>query len=277
MAQQTLPIQSARIDDAPEYRKWLPLLLFAAVALGFIAAPWPLAEKSHAVLHGLCAQIPSHTIRIGNQPLPFDARMTGIYGGVAATMVAIGLRTRFRFAGIPAWPVVTVLGIAVLAMAADGFNSFLLDLRHWHPYQPHNWLRVVTGVGAGIALGVTLAYLIGAALWSDPGMDTPVAGWREIGYASIGVSVFGGVLLLDWAPLYPMIALLLVATAVGTICTIAYLMLVLVRGTNNRHRGFGDLRVEGAVGIVLGFLIVASLACGRFALERWLGIPITIS
>ncbi len=175
------------------------------------------------------------------------------------------------------WPVVTVLGIAVLAMAADGFNSFLLDLRHWHPYQPHNWLRVVTGVGAGIALGVTLAYLIGAALWSDPGMNTPVAGWREIGYASIGASVFGGVLLLDWAPLYPMIALLLVATAVGTICTIAYLMLVLVRGTNNRHRGFGDLRVEGAVGIVLGFLIVASLACGRFALERWLGIPITIS
>jgi uncharacterized membrane protein len=277
MAQQTLPIQPARIDDAPEYRAWLPLLVFAAAAIGFIAAPWPLAEKSHAVLHGLCAQIPSHTILIGNQPLPFDARMTGIYGGVAATMLAIGLRTRFRFAGIPAWPVVVVLGLAVTAMAVDGFNSLLLDMRYWHPYQPHNWLRVVTGLGTGIALGVTLAYLIGAALWRDFRDDQPVAGWRELGYAGLGAVCFGALLLLDWELLYPLVAFLLVVTAVGTICTIAYLMLVLVRGSNNRHVGFGDLRVEGAIGIVLGFLIVASLASGRFALEHWLGIPITIS
>jgi hypothetical protein len=54
-------------------------------------------------------------------------------------------------------------------------------------------------------------------------------------------------------------------------------MLVLSRATNNRHASFADLKIEGVAGILLGLLVVAMLACGRFALERWLGIPVTIS
>lgn len=276
MAQQTLPIPASRIDDAPEYRKWLPLLVFAACVVGFIAAPWPLSEKAHAVLHGLCAQIPSHTIHMGANALPFDARMTGIYSGVAAVMLAIGLRTRFRFTGLPSWPVVAALALGVLAMAADGFNSLFLDLRYWHPYEPHNWLRVVTGAAAGIALGVTLAYLIGASLWQELRNETAVTSWRDLTIAGALWAPFGLALWGGWGLLYPPVTMLLVVTAVGTICTIAYLMLVLTRATNNRHASFADMKVEGAVGIALGLVIVAGLACGRFALEHWLGIPVTI-
>jgi uncharacterized membrane protein len=277
MAQQTLPIPVQRIDEAPEYRKWLPLLVFAACVVGFVAAPWPLAEKSHAVLHGLCAQIPSHTLHMGGNALPFDARMTGIYSGVAATMLAIGWRTRFRFAGLPSWPIVGVLAFAVLVMAIDGFNSFFLDLRRWHPYEPQNWLRVVTGAGTGIALGVTLAYLIGASLWRDFDNKTAVSGWRDLVVAAALWVLFGGALLAGWGVLYPLVAMLLVITAVGTICLISYLMLVLTRATNNRHTSFADVRIEGAIGIVLGLIVVGVLAGGRFALEHWLGIPVTIS
>jgi len=49
--------------------------------------------------------------------------------------------------------------------------------------------------------------------------------------------------------------------------------LILLRETNNRWRSLSDMQMEGVAGILLGFLIVAMLACGRFALERWLGIP----
>lgn len=277
MAQQTLPIPAQRIDGAPEYRKWLPLLVFAACVAGFIAAPWPLPEKAHTVLHGLCAQIPSHTIHMGSNALPFGSRMTGIYSGVAATMLVIGLRTRFRFAGLPSWPVTAVLALGVLSMAADGFNSLFLDLRYWHLYEPQNWLRVITGCAAGIALGVTLAYLIGASLWRDYRGDIPVTCWRDLGIALVLWLPFGLAVWSGWGSLYPPVALLLVVSAVGTICTIAYLMLVLTRATNNRHESFADIKVEGAVGIALGLLMVALLACGRFALEHWLGIPVTIS
>lgn len=276
MAQQTLPIPAQRIDDAPEYRKWLPLLVFAACIVGFVAAPWPLAEKAHAVLHGLCAQIPSHTIHMGANALPFDARMTGIYSGVAASMLAIGLRTRFRPSGLPAWPIVAMLALGGVAMAADGFNSLFLDLRYWHPYEPRNWLRVVTGAGAGFALGATLAYLIGASLWADF-RNEAVATWRDLAFGIVLWAPFGLALWSGWGALYPIVAMLLVVTAVGTICTIAYLMLVLTRATNNRHVSFADMNIEGAVGIVLGLFVVALLACGRFALEHWFGIPVTIS
>jgi len=276
MAQQTLPIPAQRIDEAPEYRKWLPLLIFAACVIGFIAAPWPLTEKAHAVLHGLCAQIPSHTIHMGNNALPFDARMTGIYSGVAASMLAIGARTRFRPSGLPSWPVVALLALGGAAMAADGFNSLFLDLRYWHPYEPQNWLRVITGAAAGFALGATLAYLIGASLWRDLAGE-PVATWRDLALGAAFWAPFGLALWSGWGVLYPVVAMLLVVTAVGTICTIAYLMLVLTRATNNRHASFADMKIEGAAGIALGLIVVALLACGRFALEHWIGIPVTIS
>src|SRR4051794_2781897 len=160
MATQSTPNQMEQIDGTPDYRRWLGLIVILSAILGFIAAPWPLSEKSHAVLHGLCAQTPSHTLLLGGKMLPFDARKTGIYAGVAVTLAVIGLRTRFRFAGIPRWPLLAVLAAFVLAMAADGFNSFFLDLGAWHAYTPQNWLRLATGIGAGIALGATLSYLI---------------------------------------------------------------------------------------------------------------------
>lgn len=273
MATQPISANSEKLDGAPDYRRWLGAIVVLSAALGFIAAPWPLAQKAHAVLHGLCAQTPTHTIRLGGQMLPFDARMTGIYSGVAVVMIAVGLRTRFRFAGVPRWPILALLGALVLAMAIDGFNSLFLDLRMWHPYSPQNWLRLVTGMGAGIALGATLCYLIASTLWNDSRFSVPAFRSRDIGMTLLGSAIVAGLFLSGWGFLYPVAAFLLVASAVFVICTIALLMLLLLRESNNRWRSLGDMQIEGVAGILLGFLIVAMLACGRFALERWLGIP----
>lgn len=274
----TQPIQANRemIDGAPEYRRWLGAIVVLAAVLGFIAAPWPLGEKAHAVLHGLCAQTPSHTIQLGGQMLPFDARMTGIYSGVAVAMIAIGLRTRFRYAGIPKLPVLALLGAFVLVMAADGFNSLFLDLRMWHPYPPQNWLRLLTGMGAGIALGATLAYLIGSTLWNNSQFSVPTLGWHDVVATVAGSALVASLFLSGWGVLYPIATFGLVVSAVFVICAVALLMLVLLRETNNRWRSTGDMQLEGVAGILLGFLIVAMLACGRFALERWLGIPAVV-
>jgi len=54
--------------------------IWALLAIAFVLLPWPVEAKGVAVLHGLCAQQPTHTIYFGEQRLPFDARMTGIYG-----------------------------------------------------------------------------------------------------------------------------------------------------------------------------------------------------
>jgi uncharacterized membrane protein len=273
MATQTAPNSAEKIDGSPDYRRWLGLIVMLSATLGFIAAPWPLSEKAHAVLHGLCAQTPSHTLRLGGHMLPFDARMTGIYAGVAVAMVVIGSRTRLRFAGIPRWPLLAVMAAFVLLMAADGFNSFFLDMGVWHPYAPQNWLRLVTGMGAGIALGATLCYLIASTLWRDSSFRTPAISWRDLAVISIGCAGVAALFLSGWGFLYPIATFVLVASAVFVICSIVLLMLILLRETNNRWRSIGDMQLEGAIGILLGLLVIAMLAGGRFALEYWLGIP----
>ena len=273
MATQTAPNHADHIDGTPDYRRWLGLIVILSAMLGFIAAPWPLSEKAHAVLHGLCAQTPSHTLRLGGQMLPFDARMTGIYAGVAVTMIAIGLRTRFRFAGIPGWSLLAVLAAFVLVMAVDGFNSLFLDLGSWHAYTPQNWLRLLTGLGTGIALGATLSYLIASTFWSDTSFRTPAASWRDLIVTFIACAGVAALFLSGWGFLYVITTFMLVATAVFVVCAIVLLMLILLRESNNRWRTVGDMQLEGAVGILLGLLVVAMLAGGRFALEYWLGIP----
>jgi uncharacterized membrane protein len=273
MATQTKTSSTEKIDGSPDYRQWLGLIVILFASLGFIAAPWPLSEKAHAVLHGLCAQTPSHTLRLGGHMLPFDARMTGIYAGVAVAMIVIGSRTRLRYAGVPQWSLLAVLAAFVLVMAADGFNSFFLDMGIWHPYAPQNWLRLVTGMGAGIALGATLCYLIASTLWRDTSFQTPAVTWRDLVVISAACAGIAALLLSGWGFLYPIATFSLVASAVFVICSIVLLMLILLRESNNRWRSIGDMQLEGAIGILLGLLVVAMLAGGRFALEYWLGIP----
>ena len=273
MATQTAPNRADHIDGTPDYRRWLGLIVILSAMLGFIAAPWPLGMKAHAVLHGLCAQTPSHTLRLGGQMLPFDARMTGIYAGVAMAMIAIGFRTRFRFAGIPRWPLLAVLATLVVLMAVDGFNSFFLDMGVWHAYTPQNWLRLLTGMGAGIALGATLSYLIASTLWQDTSFRKAAASWRDLAVTFTACAGAAALFLSGWGFLYVIVTFALVATAIFVICTIALLMLILLRESNNRWRSVGDMQLEGAIGILLGLLVVAMLAGGRFALEYWLGIP----
>ena len=70
--------------------------LLAVSVAGFLLAPWSIEVKSIAILHGLCAQRPSHSFWFGSDRLPFDSRMTGIYGGFLVTQLYLLARGRFR-------------------------------------------------------------------------------------------------------------------------------------------------------------------------------------
>ena len=102
-------------------RFWLCWAVLAVGSILFVGAPGSYGHTAHEVLHGLCAQTPSHTIRIGSHPLPFDSRMTGIYGGFLLTLaIQVKRRAVFRYGSFP-WSVLTAMAVMVLAMAVDGF------------------------------------------------------------------------------------------------------------------------------------------------------------
>jgi uncharacterized membrane protein len=265
-------VTSTPANIGGDYRQHLPWMVLVAGLVGFLAAPWPMGEKAHALLHGLCAQIPSHTFVLGGQPLPFDARMTGIYSGLAVAMIVATMRTRLRAAAFPTRGVMVTLVVLVTAMAVDGFNSLFLDLGMRHFYEPQNWLRLVTGAGAGIALGVTLCYLTAETLWRQPDYRARTFVWRDLLLSVLAWIPLMLAVMYGTEALFPFVTVLLLVSAVVTVCSISYMMMVLIRARNNRHMTASDLGLEAAAGILIGFVAIGVLACGRFALERWAGI-----
>lgn len=257
-------------------RFWLwYVVALAGVAL-FMLVPGGFAEKSRALLHGLCAQTPTHSFAFGGQLLPFDARMTGIYSGVLMTLAYLLARGRILAWGMPSWRIVVTLAVFVGAMAADGFNSLFTDLGLWHPWTPGNAARLVTGYLAGVALGVVLAWLLGSAVYRVGKRHAGIRGFADIAMILIPLVPFAVILYSEAAWLYVPISMLLVLSAWLTMSVLALAVVVLALRLDERVDRVQGLHIPGAAAAVFGLAIMLSLALGRMWLETTLGIPSTL-
>jgi uncharacterized membrane protein len=252
------------------YWLWGAVLLIGAVA--FFGSPAGYAATSHAVLHGLCAQTPSHTITMGGQLLPFDSRMTGIYGGFLFTLGTLLWRGRFfRYGNPPRRVIVALTGLMTL-MAADGFNSFLTDLGLWHPWPPANALRVITGFGCGIALAVALSWLVASSVWNLGSRDAGVMSLRDLIVPVAWLAPFGLVLWTGpgWAHLPTTVFLVLSAWI--TVTLLVLVIILLTFRIDARILAGRQLHVPVAMAALLAISVMMGLAGARFWAEHWLGI-----
>src|SRR5215469_11919814 len=106
-------------------------LIIAAAVMVF----WPgatLLDRLRALDGGICAQLPTHSFYPGGQRLPLCARNTGIYLGYTISFLILFLTGRGRAAQFPRWQMALVMGLCILALAVDGFNSLFLDLHLPH-------------------------------------------------------------------------------------------------------------------------------------------------
>ena len=253
---------------------WAFPLASVMVVLGFWLFPGSLEHKTESALHGLCAQRPSHSFWLGDARLPFDARMTGIYGGFAVSFGFLSLRGRLWAFARPTWPVIAILVSFVGAMAVDGVNSFLLDISTWHPYTPRNDVRLITGLITGIALAVTICFLLGATLWRTGRRDLAIIrSGREIALL-LGLQVPFAVTVLA-APgwFYAPVALFLVVSAIVVVSSLTLVMWTIATRRDGLYSAIGELGLPATVALLLAIVVMASIAGGRFWLERTLGVP----
>jgi uncharacterized membrane protein len=247
--------------------------LVAAALLGlYLLAPWPLAHKAHAVLHGLCAQRPSHTLALGGQLLPFDARMTGIYGGFAVASLYLMARRRFRAFRLPSRPTTIVLAAFVAAMAIDGFNALLDDLGR-PVYPPDNRLRLLTGLLAGVALAVALCFLLATTLWRRGDRDARTVGGpgEAIGIAAL-VLPFALLALSGTGWLHAPLSLALLLSAVAAVGMLMTATFLLAVGRDRQFESMADAQIPAALGLLAGVAFILLAAAGRFWLERQFGL-----
>jgi uncharacterized membrane protein len=268
MAISSPPIAIESEPPQASYRAFLFPLVAGIAVLLFFAAPWSLEHKAHVALHGLCAQRPSHSFVFGDRRLPFDARMTGIYGGFLGATIYLVARGRHRAAGMPPSTSLGLLVLFVGAMAADGFNSLLLDMGWWHPYRPDNRLRLVTGLMTGVALAVAICFLLAMVLWRQPQLERRVVAgaWEPLLLLALQAPfALLVVAQLPWLFAPVTVALLLSATEV--VSAMMTVVAVMAKTADNTFERLAQIQGYAVVGFLLGLAMMAGLGGGRFLLE----------
>ena len=235
------PARAERVASGPP--GWLLAGLLAGYALALVGlAVLPgatLIERLRALDGGICAQLPGHSFFPGGEQLPLCARNTGIYLGFATTFLYLAASGRLRASRLPSLPVMCVLGLAVLLMAVDGFNSFFLDLGLPHLYQPMNPLRLITGLGAGTAMAAVIIPVASGLIWR---VDDRRSSFDSLGELALMLPLLtiDFFVVISIAPiiLYPVAIL----SSVGLVLALTLVNLVFALGLTNQIGRFNSWR-----------------------------------
>ncbi len=219
-----------------------------------------------AVLYGVSAQRPSHSLFVGGEQLPMEARMGGLFMGFALAVLVAALLGRLRSARGPLPLAALACWGLILATGVDGANAFLFDGRLPHLYDPSTPARLLSGLGAGYGLGFLALPVIAERAQRDT-LDEPVLlDVLELAAGLVVALLLGAALLGDVAALlWPAALLMLASVLVGFTLANRYLLALLPGG--RRAAGglppVGFALVELAVfGALRGAMAAAGITWG---------------
>jgi uncharacterized membrane protein len=264
--------EAQRAAERPQPWLWAFLGLSATLIGGVLFLPLgSLDHRLHLIVHGVCAQ--AHYLTIGSYTMPLCARNTGIYAGFLATVLYLLALGRSRAAKMPPLSITVALGLAVLIMGIDGFNSMLLDIGGLNVYTPRNYLRVITGLGMGIAIGTFFVLMFNLSLRYDARHEQRVLrNWPELlGMVAAAALLYG---LLFSAPewlFYPL-AIFSVLGIVGVLFAGNLFVVAMLSGLEGRVLRLRQLARPATIGLALTAGELALLAWLRALMEQSLGI-----
>lgn len=252
--------QLAQYWQQPQTRRWLVFVLVVGVLLvmGFYTATEPAHLVHSQVLQGadwlgyaVCHRITERSFSINGRQLPLCARCTGMYLGVIIIFLAFFITGRLRWSELPPWPLLLMLFGFVGIMGIDGVNSY----SHFFPnaphlYTPRNWLRLLTGMGTGLAMGSFIVPALAQTLWRMPVPRAPLGKVHELIELLL---IAGAAFLLVLSNQPTILYVLALASTAG---------LVFILGAINTIMGLTLLRRDGqavrwretAVPLILGIL-----------------------
>ena len=192
--------------------------------------------------------------------------MGGIFLGFLCATLLIFVLGRLRAShppsgllGLACWTLVALTGL-------DGLNAFLFDGNLAHPYSPNGAVRLLTGLGAGLAVGLMAVPVVASVVWSRPSdeasIEDPVELLGGLALAGlVGALILAGVGVLLWPVALAMLAGVVVAFGVANLYVV-----VLVTRRVGQAVTFADLS-SGLIGSLgLSLLEIGGLA----ALRSWL-------
>ncbi len=264
----------------PQPRRWL--LLLVAVGALLVMAFYTVTDASRLagspVLAGadwagyaVCHRITSHSflingVDVGRQ-FPLCARCTGMYLGAALAFVIFSLAGRLGWSELPPRRVLLVLLGFIGLMGIDGVNSysyFFPDAPHL--YAPRNWLRLLTGMGTGLAMGIFILPALAQTLWRRPNWRAPVGSLRELAGMAL-VALTAVLLLLTNNPtvLY-VLALVSVAGLLLVLSGINAVFLLILLRRDGRAENWRQTAVPLLISLTLALVELSAVSIVRFNL-----------
>jgi uncharacterized membrane protein len=219
--------------------------------------------------YAICHRITERSFSVAGRQLPLCARCTGMYLGVALSFLVLGLAGRFKWAQLPSAKIMGVfLGFVVL-MGIDGVNSYSHFFPDFpHVYEPQNWLRLVTGMGTGLAMGVFIFPALAQTLWRDYKWRPVLGGFKEL-FLLIFLALVVVLMVLSNQPLLLYVLGIVSALGVVAILTVINSMvLLLVTRRDARSISWRQAAVPLAIGLVLAVGEIAVVSFLRFS---WTG------
>jgi uncharacterized membrane protein len=260
--------------------RWLSALVaISAVLVLFVWAlgtPPGVLGKADAVGYAICHRIPARSFLINDAPMPLCARCTGIYLGVMTSFLVTAASGRTRASRLPPRSVAIALGLFVVIMGIDGVNSYI----HLFPggtgvYEPHNWLRLVTGMYCGIALFNIVFPVFNGMVWREPNPRRVLNGLGELA-GLCTVAAFVVLLVVSERPVLLLILGLL--STVGVVMVLTMIGTVVFLSVARMDRSavrWRDLAVPLLAGLTIAFIQIGAIDIARFLLTgTWNGFSL---
>lgn len=266
----------------PDSWRIAAFFIFILCLMTFYALSESLTLLHNAPLNGgdwlgaaVCHRIAERSFLINGRQFPLCARCTGMYLGVALVVAVLFLAGRLRRTLLPPPPILVALFGLIVLMGVDGLNSFSHFVPQFpHVYEPRNWLRLLTGVGAGLAMGLFVMPMLAQTLWRNADATPVVASWGELVFVGV-VGVTAVLLLLSNQPtisyvmaLISTAGLLLIVTSLNAI-----LWITLLR-RDRRVREWREATLPLTISLMLAIGELSALAVVRYAIFGTIsGVP----
>ena len=197
--------------------------------------------------------------------------MGGIFLGFLCAVVLLAMLGRLRASHPPGGALGAACWALIACMGIDGLNAFLSDGNLAHLYPPNALLRLSTGLGAGLAVGLMALPVVASVVWFQPADEYALEDPLELvaGLALIGL--VGGLMWVSpsvvlWPVAIAMLAGVLVAFGVANLYVV-----VLATARVRKAARFAELRGGLLASLGLALLEIAGLSALRTLLVSTFG------